>query len=652
LVTRDARGNSRLWDLVDFSDSDNAWAAATQRAAVDAQYYASKTDGWYLAEMGFDLLAEHYLPSPVEGQPAMLQCDLPAITSVVHYDDTPGDGFGYDNAFWHPEREIMVYGDGDGVETGPFSGAQDVVSHELSHAVTTCRAPLTYYSSSGALNEGFSDIMAAAMEWEFAEPNSSGCRRLTSQTACPDWWIGEDSIITGTNFGFRNLARPQSTYNNPSHWADRYRGSFDNRGVHYNSLLPGHAFYLMSMGGRNARCVGATDTKADCDVVVPSIGIEDAAHLFFNAWGTLPEDADYCDAQAATIVAAQTVFPGSDLHLASAVLGWAAVGPRTDYPNAIGNACSGNLPKLTLNTRSVALAGGQSAAIDVTNLGQFEALSVSAQGPVTAELVASDPDTVLVSVPEGTAPGAYYLMFTGTTASVTTTRYAVGTVVVDATPPTASVTQVALIGSGQIAQSGTIQLQVSWSAADDLSGVADADLEWTTTGSEPWPVLVGTPPANGQSAVIVGGNEYSFRVRALDGVGHETLSQESGPWRIERSQENAATYTKAWIDRAVADYWGGGSRSAKAKGATATFSFNGTAVQWITNRGQKRGKAKIYLDGVFVTRVDLYSSSASNRRIGYTVNGLTDGNHTLIIWVMGTTNRPRVDIDGFVVLDR
>src|SRR5688572_30403197 len=170
------------------------------------------------------------------------------------------------------------------------------------------------------------------------------------------------------------------------------------------------------MGGRNARCLGPTDTAADCDVVVPAIGIDDAAQIYYTAWGMLTEDADYCEAQAATIVAAEAAFPGSERHLAAAVLGWAAVGPKTDhYPGDVGNACAGNLPKLTLSSRSVALADGQSAEIDVTNLGSSETLSVTAEGPVSAELAESDADTVLVSVPEGTARGAYYLFFEGTT---------------------------------------------------------------------------------------------------------------------------------------------------------------------------------------------------------------------------------------------
>ena len=648
LVTRDAKLNSRLWDtaLGSFTDPGDTWDGAYQRVAVDAQYYASKTDSWY-RDAGFDML--ELVDDPENPGQQLPRCGMSSLTSVVHYDDTPNDGFGYDNAFWHPDRKLMVYGDGDGIETGPFSGSQDVVSHELSHAVTTCRAPLTYYWSSGALNEGFSDVIATAIEWQLAEPNSSACRRLTGQDACPDWWIGEDSIIAGTRFGFRDLSRPQNT-GNPSHWADRYRGSFDNRGVHYNSMLPGHAFYLMSVGGRNARCLGPNDTKADCDVVVPAIGVDDASRLFFNTWGTLPEDADYCNAQAATIAAAKTLFPASDRHLASAVLGWAAIGLRADYPNTIGNPCAGDLPSLDLTTRSIALAENQETDIDVTDLGT-DTLTVDVESPVTAQVNGS---SVTLSVPTGTAPGAYSVKFTATPQAgpvLPSERYAVATVVVDASPPTAHVTQVALIGSGQISQSGTIQLQVQWNATDELSGLADADLEWTTNGTEPWPVLSTTPPPSGATSVLAGGTEYSFRVRATDGVGHVTLSDESGPWQIERSQENAAVYAKTWTTRSVSDYWGGGSKSAKTKGATATFTFNGTAVQWITNRGQRRGRAKIYLDGLFVSTVDLYASSASTRRIGYTVNGLADGNHTLMIWVMGTNNRPRVDIDGFVVLD-
>ena len=62
----------------------------------------------------------------------------------------------------------------------------------------------------------------------------------------------------------------------------------------------------------------------------------------------------------------------------------------------------------------------------------------------------------------------------------------------------------------------------------------------------------------------------------------------------------------------------------------------------------QRGKAKIYLDGTLITKVDLYSATTSVRRISFVATGLSAGPHTLKI-VVAKGGR-RVDIDGFVML--
>jgi Zn-dependent metalloprotease len=252
-------------------DDDNAWEGPLQRAAVDAQYYTALTDGWYMdaANVGvFDLVSDCATSGYAD------------LRSAVHI------GNSYSNAFFDPSTGMFGYGDGDGFQFRAFSGGQDIVSHEVTHRVTECRAPLEYKYQPGALNEAISDIMATTMEWEINEPTSTNCRRQVGQGACPDWWVGEDIVLAG-DFGFRNLADPE-TAGNPSHWDDRVCKNegfcSDGGGVHSNSLIPGHAFYLMVNGGRNARCSGPTDPQADCDVVVPQIPMDDAAELMFAAW--------------------------------------------------------------------------------------------------------------------------------------------------------------------------------------------------------------------------------------------------------------------------------------------------------------------------------------------------------------------------------
>ena len=101
--------------------------------------------------------------------------------SSVRYRHPSAPGTPYQNAFWNGTQ--MVYGEG-------FASADDVVAHELSHAVTERSANLLYYNQSGALNESFSDIFGEtidltngvgndgpAVRWQLAEDLSIGAIR-------------------------------------------------------------------------------------------------------------------------------------------------------------------------------------------------------------------------------------------------------------------------------------------------------------------------------------------------------------------------------------------------------------------------------------------------------------------------------------------
>ena len=49
--------------------------------------------------------------------------------------------------------------------------------------------------------------------------------------------------------------------------------------------------------------------------------------------------------------------------------------------------------------------------------------------------------------------------------------------------------------------------------------------------------------------------------------------------------------------------------------------------------------------------VDLSSSRTRSRQVVYAANGLSGGvSHTLEVKVLGTSGRPRVDVDAFVVV--
>lgn len=166
-----------------------------------------------------------------------------SLISSVHL------GQGLNNAFWTGEQ--MCYGDGDGRIFIRFTKSFDVVGHELTHGVISHTCNLVYSKEPGALNEHFADVFGSLVkQWS---------KRQTVAKA--DWLIGADIMGPGTSAKSLRTFKAEKAYENdpllgtdpqPKHLKDKYTGSGDYGGVHINSGIPNHAFYLAAteIGGR------------------------------------------------------------------------------------------------------------------------------------------------------------------------------------------------------------------------------------------------------------------------------------------------------------------------------------------------------------------------------------------------------------------
>lgn len=154
----------------------------------------------------------------------------------------------FNNAFWNGEQ--MAYGDGDGVIFKPLTGSLSVIGHELSHGVVQFSGGLVYQDQSGALNESFADVFGAL----------SVQYKLGQSAAEADWLIGGEILgpdIQGE--ALRSMKAPGLAYDDPilgkdpqPYHMDVFVNTFsDNGGVHINSGIPNHAFYLLAqlLGG-------------------------------------------------------------------------------------------------------------------------------------------------------------------------------------------------------------------------------------------------------------------------------------------------------------------------------------------------------------------------------------------------------------------
>lgn len=145
----------------------------------------------------------------------------------------------------------MVFGDGDGEIFNRFTVAVDVIGHELAHGVTEDEAGLIYNAQAGALNESMSDVFGSLVK-----------QRPLRQTADQaDWLIGAGLLTSNVRgVALRSMKAPGTAYDDPmlgkdpqpAHMRDYVRTFQDNGGVHINSGIPNHAFYLVAtrLGGQ------------------------------------------------------------------------------------------------------------------------------------------------------------------------------------------------------------------------------------------------------------------------------------------------------------------------------------------------------------------------------------------------------------------
>jgi len=229
--------------------------------------------------------------------------------AIISYADWK-EGNEQNNAFW--AGAFAAYGAGDGELRGSW-GAIDVVGHEISHGITDHSANLIYQGESGALNESFSDIFGAAVEF-YAEGRDKG-----------DWLTGEDVF---KDFGaLRSMLNPKARFD-----PDTYLGEYwyntantnDNGGVHTNSGVQNHWFYLLTEGGS-----GENDDGVSYQVT--GIGLDDASAIAYrNLIHYLLPDSRYMDAATYSIQAAEDLFGEDSQQVLSTRSAWEAVGIYMD----------------------------------------------------------------------------------------------------------------------------------------------------------------------------------------------------------------------------------------------------------------------------------------------------------------------------------
>ncbi|MEO8237427.1 MAG: M4 family metallopeptidase [Flavobacterium sp.] len=323
------------YPTTNFTDADNNWTAAEYNNT-------NKDNGALDAHWGAEMTYDYW--SAVHGRNSYDNAGA-KIKSYVHYNLIAAGYSSNNNAFWN--GSVMTYGDGSGTGGFDILTAMDVAGHEIGHAVCTYTANLAYQKESGAMNEAFSDIWGACIEYRAAPTKST-------------WLIGEDIERRTGHLALRSMSDPNSegqpdTYGG-TYWVNvscTPTSSNDQCGVHTNSGVLNHWFYILSIGKSGTNDLGNAYN-------VTGITIDKAAKIAFRLESVyLTSNSTYANARTSGIQSAIDLYGAGSAEVIATTNAFYAVG--------VGAAYSGGSSDTTAPTTPTALAASGTTAT-TTNL--------------------------------------------------------------------------------------------------------------------------------------------------------------------------------------------------------------------------------------------------------------------------------------------
>jgi len=228
------------------------------------------------------------------------------------------------------------------------------------------------------------------------------------------------------------------------------------------------------------------------------------------------------------------------------------------------------------------------------------------------------------------------------------------TVKVDNTAPKATTPKPIMITGIALAGTSTKQkmpMRISWTGSDADSGIAGYDVQRSYDGGA-YLTIATAITATTFDWTMTPGHTYKFRVRARDKAGNVGAWTTGYTWyaRLRQNSYSSIVYTGSWAGKSYSLYSGGSVKASSVAGSTATLKFSGRAVGFVTTLRSTGGVVEVWVDGALAATIDTYSPTTVYRQVVFSKGWSSYGTHTIKLVVVGTPDRPRVDLDAFEVI--
>jgi bacillolysin len=190
------------------------------------------------------------------------------------------DGLGHHmvSVYLINEQCPNAYWNGTSTNYCPIFDADDVVSHEWSHAYTEYTHGLVYAFQSGALNESYSDIFGETVDLINGVDGSGGNNNAQPYPNGQRWLVGEDLGQQVQELLLRDMYDPDRLGDPGKVSSPNYAcGTDDGGGVHTNSGVPNHAYALIVDGTQ------FLPGNVYNGQTITGIGLTKAAAIYFRA---------------------------------------------------------------------------------------------------------------------------------------------------------------------------------------------------------------------------------------------------------------------------------------------------------------------------------------------------------------------------------